>query len=167
MGSDSKWEKIDFRPILPARRLQSSFHELTQFLLIRHSIWLIYVLRKITSMASSDKSDFFKEFIGAPSVRDSPSPIPEELHAGLASKRDLMYKLFSDIACGLPGAAGGAVTALEGMISTRAWFLSHTARTVEIIALQHASTFITWADWFCKAIVPPRLMMHPAFTSRR
>ena len=43
VGGDSKRAKIDFRPFIPAGRLQSNFHEPTRFLLIRQSIGLIYV----------------------------------------------------------------------------------------------------------------------------
>ena len=91
-------------------------------------------------MAAFDKADLFDVIIQFLSVRDSPSPIPEELHVGLASEHDLMCKLFSGITSGHAVAAGGAPADPEDINSARDEFLGSIVRAAGFIAAQRAST---------------------------
>lgn len=64
-----------------------------------------------------------------------------------------MCKLFSDIASGHAGAADGAATDPEDIISARVEFLSCIVSTADFIAAQRASTSHIWANGLFKAIV--------------
>ena len=91
-------------------------------------------------MALTDKMEFRGAIAHLVSDRESPSPIPEELHVDLAAERDLMCKLFNEKACGAAGVAGVIADDVAPLLHARDKFIDCIVHAAHFAAEQRAST---------------------------
>jgi len=104
-------------------------------------------------MALFDKIPFRGAIAHLMTDRESPSPIPEELHVGLAAERDLMCKILTEKARVAAGVAGVVADDVAPLLHARDKFLDCIVHAAHFVAEQRASTSHIWADNIFKAIV--------------
>ena len=91
-------------------------------------------------MALFDKIPFRGAIAHLMTDRESPSPIPEELHVGLAAERDLMCKLLTEKARVAAGVAGVVADDVAPLLRARDKFLDCIVHAAHFVADQRAST---------------------------
>ena len=99
-------------------------------------------------MASKEKSSFLEALTTLLADRDSPSPIPEEIHYGLARERDLLCELYA--LCDLPTSlvTGGGDPVAKSLQA----ILSAVQDAAAFVRDQRAPTSHTWASNLMHAI---------------